>query len=410
MMAEGPWPKPYDEPKSAKISKLTKKHPDTLAGIGILPELERWGEDSDKIGVALGKRTQYHHFINRLRLNTHFLGAQMSRTMLQPTNAAQLSDYGVEYMSKLGKESFIKLKDNLIETQASVLAEMEASINTIATKLIEYYDIPVDRVEQAKVVAEYTTWTASLEIKNEAKIENVPPSLLALLGTIIDDAKKMLGERVVSIYLVGSAGRTDFDPGLSDVNIIVITKDHTQFFPRNPRTSLIMLSESDFMSETHKKDRFICWSDGILLMGKPFKFRSKDFPKPGTLLAMLLNRGIMEKMEALKAEISALKDPTPIVLREYSVQVCRMMLDFAFGAAMANKPYFTSSRNKRIEYIQQIFPKGSLTALLASVYKSGAFRQSDLIAVINTFLANNRENYQKMLEVEAEVMGDDSHK
>jgi len=81
-------------------------------------------------------------------------------------------------------------------------------------------------------------------------------------------------------------------------------------------------------------------------------------------------------------------------LRFNSLKAVKIMLDFIFGTAIANKPYYASSRTDRIQYIKEIFPQSlRQTLIFESVYYSGIFRQQDFPKVIDIFLENSRENY-----------------
>lgn len=191
----------------------------------------------------------------------------------------------------------------------------------------------------------------------------------------------------------------------SDINLyfIVDADTNTNLSKTNPLLTLVFLSKKQFLSDAHKKDRFICWSDGVLIHGEGYKMDKKDFPKPGTLLCLLLNRGFVEKLEKIRAEVTALKNPDKITLRQYSVKMVKIMLDFDFGVAMSNKPFYTASRKGKITYTKESWPNERRTNTFEQIYYKGIIRQADFPMVIDTFLENAKKNYQKLLEVEAEI-------
>lgn len=153
-----------------------------------------------------------------------------------------------------------------------------------------------------------------------------------------------------------------------------------------------------------KKLRFICHYDGLVLFGKKFEFDKDEFPKPGTLLALLLNRDAIEELEEIKEAVAKLDNPSKKIMRLYSLRAVRLMLDFGFGVAMANKPYYTSSRRERIQYVKEMFPSAQRqTRTFESIYYKGVIRQQDFSMVIDTFLVNAKRNYKKMLEIEREI-------
>jgi hypothetical protein len=46
------------------------------------------------------------------------------------------------------------------------------------------------------------------------------------IGRLIDELRQALGAKLTSVMLYGSAARGDFEPGTSDVNILVVVEDH----------------------------------------------------------------------------------------------------------------------------------------------------------------------------------------
>lgn len=76
-------------------------------------------------------------------------------------------------------------------------------------------------------------------------------------------------------------------------------------------------------------------------------------------------------------------------------------MDFGFGVAMANKPFYTSSRLEKIQYIKEMFPTDQRRTLTIEMgYKEGLIAHKDFPIIIDDFIANETKNYQKMLDVE----------
>lgn len=394
MAAEESQKRPYQEPKKVSPSGLISKHEELIDKIGIRDEITQWAEDSPTIGVILRKRTKHHHFASRLQLDSDFQNIKMSKLMLAPPTTAPLTEYGKQYMEKLGKDSYQKLKSDTMEKQETSIKVISNNLNAIAEKLIEHFDIPNTTEETAKISAEYMEFLGSLKIKNEASMVKITPDAKQMTDELLKTTEKM-GDQVLAAYIVGSSVRGEFISGSSDVNVYVITKDFTQIYDSEQPATLYILSEKDFLSEEHKKARFICWSDGVLVLGKPYKFKEKEFPKPGTKLCMLLNRGVIERLEEYREKVKALEEPTPTELRLYGLKVTKIMLDYAFGVAMSNKPYYSASRKKKIEHIKSAFTNAPITLTLEQIYYGALIRQEDIITLIDTFIANNRKNYEK---------------
>jgi hypothetical protein len=404
MIAEGPFTNAYKEPKEMKVGKFLKNKKSILEKIGIYDMLEKWKEDNDSIGVILRRRTQHHHFLSRLQLNNDFQNVQLSKVAMSPPFVSVLSDYGKQRITELGEQSIKKLKDDVVAKQTKAIQEIECILNDLAEKLIIYYEVPTEVDSLVKIVKEYSDFLASLGIHNEASADKIPIPLKAVIAETVNLVKERLGKNIVSIYLVGSCGRGEFAKGTSDINLYIITKNKGAFKVVQHPLSFILLSEDEFLSEQHKKDRFICWSDGLLLMGKEFKFQDTDFPKPGSLLCLLLNRRAMEELEALKDEVSILENPDVSVLRGYSIRMAKIMMDYDFGVSMSNKPFYAASRKKKIAYTKETFPLERRTLLLEQIYNGGVVKQEDFSILIDGFLENARKSFEKLLAIEKKIL------
>ncbi|HUD05440.1 MAG TPA: nucleotidyltransferase domain-containing protein [Candidatus Saccharimonadales bacterium] len=394
----------YRDLSGKQIQKFLEANQQKLTELDIYDLLAIWRKEDGPIGITLYRRTQHHHFRSRLQLNHDFQQLKMSRIMLDPIASGQLTEYGRQRMAEIGQTSFKKLKDDTVDKQRKTTSAIEANLNCIADKLVEGYKVPTNQLEQAKIGAAYTEHLGSLQVPaNEASKDKIPSEVKPLIDGILQLASD-LGDQVVSVYLVGSVGRGEFVAGVSDINFYVITKNQKPIaFDSEKPLTLMVLSEKDFLSQEHQKDRFVCWSDGVLLSGTEFTFSDKDFPKPGTLLTLLLNRDAIDRLEAMKTEITNLQSPSALQLRLYSIKLSRIILDYAFGVAMANKPSYTASRKKKISYAKEAFPNDRLILTMEQVYYKGIVKQADLAVIIDAFLKNNRKNYEKMLDIEKKV-------
>lgn len=394
----------YHDLSSKQIKKFLDVNQQKLTELGIYDLLAIWSKEDGAIGITLYRRTQHHHFRSRLKLNHDFQQLKTSHIMLAPNASSHLTEYGRQRMVEIGQTSFKKLKDGAVDKQRKTTSAIEANLNCIADKLVEGYKVPTDQLEHAKIGAAYTEHLGSLKVPvNEASKTKIRSELNPIINAILQLASE-LGDRFVSVYLVGSAGRGEFMAGVSDINFYVITKNHkTITFDSEKPVTLTVLNENDFLSQEHQKDRFICWSDGVLLAGKEFTFNEQDFPKPGTMLTLLLNRDVIDRLEAMKKEINNLQNPSDLQLRLNSIKLSRIILDYAFGVAMANKPFYTASRKKKISYAKEAFPSDQLILKMEQAYYKGIIKQTDFTIIINAFLKSNRKNYEKMLDIEKMV-------
>ena len=214
----------------------------------------------------------------------------------------------------------------------------------------------------------------------------------------------MIGDKLVSVYLVGSSGRGEFIPGTSDINIYVITNiDNCGSYSSDDVRPMnaIFLGKNEFLSEEHKKDRFICWSDGLLLHGEEIKFDKKELPKPGSILTLLLNRNFVEKLEKIKTDVAVLKKPNAKKLRPHCLKAVKIIMDWDFGVAMANKPFYTASRTGKLSYTKGAWPNERRTLTLEQLYMNNAtITQSDFPLLIDVFFENAKPNLRKLLDIE----------
>lgn len=406
---DGPRKRPYDEAKKVSVGPIRKKHGELLKQAGIDNLLDVWQENDQPIGVALRKRTQHHHFLSRLQLTENYQNLRMARTMLQPTTVEHLSDYGKKRMSELGEESLKKYKEDIVAKIQDLIVKIEVSLNAVAEKLIAHYKVPTDPAELAKIGVKYMDFLGSLEIKNETDVRKLQPEVKDQVVNTMSGMLRDMGDRVKSVYLVGSAARGEFIPGTSDLNMYIITDSYTRIFDENGLpVTLHVLSEKELYSDKHKKDRFILWSDGALMHGKKQEFSSKEFPKPGTMLTMLLNRGAIEKMETLQRQIGALENPDGVTLRLYSLRVARIMMDYVFGVAMSNKPFYSASRKKKIAHIKEAFPTDRQILIVEQVYYGGRIKHDDLKMLVEAGLNGMRRTFPQMEAIEAEILSDEN--
>jgi len=390
------------DPKKAKISKLLDNNGKLLKDIGIYDLLNEW--ENGGVKVSLSKRTQYHHYVSTLPLDADFQKVRMTRTFLSPISIGMVSEYGKKRLKEIAEESFANLKKNILEKQKSTLGTVERNIDGIAKKLITYYSVPTDDKEVAEIVNAYTKFLSYEDIDNEASTKKIDPSIKEVLDEFIKFNKELFGANLVSIYLVGSVGRGEFIKGSSDINIVHVLKDiptngSEEYKNFTAPFDFTFIDEEQLFEENHKKDRFIIWSDGVLLYGKELKINDKDFPKPGTLLTYLLNKDHIEKMQSLREEIESLENTISSTLRMYTLKLIKLVTNFDFGIAMANRPYYSSSREKRIAHINSVFPGEKRHKVFQELYESGYVSKENLLMVIDTVLPNEKVNIAKITNV-----------
>lgn len=397
-----------NEPEHIRLRSF-RQYESILKGVGVYNLLHEWDQESSTgISIALKKRLQHHHFVSNLQLNLDFQKIRMSKTMLSPTSIASLSEYGKTRMKQIGDESYAKWKSEIVRKHKDTLDLIENNVNQVAEKLISHFKIPIEPEKQAEVVNKYLEVQKRFDIENKTSTSKITPEIQEVIDEFVKFNKEFFKEKLISIYLTGSVPRGEFVPGSSDINLIIVVDFDTHgLLPDklNPIIDVHFFGEEEFLSEQNKKWRFVCWSDGLLVYGKQYKLDKKEFPKPGTLLTLLLNRGFIERLEKLKSQVAKLNNPGKQLMRSYSLKAVKIMLDFGFGVAMANKPLYTSSRREKIQYVKEMFPSAQRqTITFEAIYYKGIIKQQDFSMVIDTFLENARKNYKKLIDVEEEII------
>jgi len=394
----------YKDPDNTKVPNFLKRHGEQLKAIGIWSELEKWQqEDGGAIGVILSKRTHHHHKISGLRLNDLFQSIKISR--LFPDKKFNKNG---ESLKLLGIKAFEGWKDDAILKQKQSTLLIEKNLESITKNLIAHFKIPTNPEDVKKIGEAYNDFLSKFQIENRTSITKIDPDFEEVIQPLIKNTHESLGDQLVSIYLVGSVGRGDSMPGVSDVNIYVITREHSRESKLTYSVEVTVISEADFHSQRYLKERFICWSDGLLIFGKELKINKREFPKPGLWLSLLLNRGYRERLRKIETETASLVEPDPKILRDYSVAAAKIMLDFDFGVAMSNSPYYSPNRKERIEHTRQEAPELRRVLIFESLYNAGYLSQEDFPIVINAFLRSTLPSYEKLLEIEKSAIDEQS--
>lgn len=403
-----------EEVEKIKLSSFSQ-YKALLEKAEIYKLLEEWNQDSSSgISVVLRKRTQHHHFTSNLQLDSDFQNIKMSKIMLSPVSITQLSEYGKTRMKEIGEEAYTKWRGDVIKKQTETLGKIEENINSIAEQLINFYKIPTDPKAHAEIINKFTEIQKKFDIVNKTSVEKISPDLSELIKLFVSHIKQYFKDHLVSVYLVGSVPRGEYIPGSSDINFIVITDiDMKNPAPTRaePVLSVSFFSEKEFLSTEAKKYRFICYSDGVLITGKKMIFDRNEFPKPGAFLALLLNEGFIDELEQINNEVKELKKPAAKTLRTYSLKAVKIMLDFQFGVAMTNKPFYTASRQEKVQYLKEMFPTVQRQTLtFENIYLRGIIKQEDFPMVIDTFLGNAKKNYEKLKQIEKDISEEEEKK
>ena len=342
-----------------KVSKIT----------GLTELLQEWNQEGDRgIGVALRKRIQYHHFRNRLPLHEKYLDIKFARTLEQ--SKGLLTEEGVKMIEDRGKQGMADWHTDVIEKVESTIRLIEENIEGVSRVLAEGLDLPDIEKDAEKITQGYYEMNESLRIKNIAKGEIIPP-FLAIVREIVSAFREIQKDNLLSLYLVGSVTRGDAHLHHSDINLIaVIEKEDSSLFfeiqdfirriyrDSGITTTLDIVTKEDFFNDENAKLRFICKTDGLLLIGDDL-IRSEKTLKPGLRLAFLLNKDAENKFQSIKNYLAQNPKLPQQEISKIAKDLSKMHIRVMFAEVMSNKAIYERNIIKMADAIIEHHPKGA---------------------------------------------------
>ncbi len=397
-----------------RLSHLLGRKNEKLTAFGIKQLLQVWNQDSSSgIGVVLRKRVPYHHRVSSLRLKESFQRVKFAGLIQQSPFESFLSDEGKEELERLEKDSRERLKHDVLEKAKKTVQEIESNLDSISKALLTHMCLGVTEEKIKETLEAFTLMLKSLGIKNLASLGKVSRMLRVELDQATNRIETLFKDNLDALYLVGSLGRNEYVEGVSDINLYVVTVDAngSQHVNLDDKFNLLQFSKESFSSEEARKYRFICWADGVLIAGRDL-VGAEQFPKPGLDLALLLNGDFTDEVNEWEKWIRDNRDATATQICKKSRVVAKRMIDFMYGVVMANKPNFTSSRNERIERINEMFPGRNtrVVGLLSRIVQHGVGTLDDLRNMIEGFRQKASENLEKMKAAQLQVLREDMEK
>jgi predicted nucleotidyltransferase len=396
------------------LTDLLRRKERRLSEIGIIESLRQWDQQSAEggIAVALRRRTHHHHRISGLRYNKDVLNLGFIEIAKQSPFQDFLTDVGKERIRSMEEESSKRFIADAERKSQDTLLQIENNIDAISKSIVAYYKLPFILEDIKRILVDHTLVSTSFDLKNECTIDKLPELHKRKLDQFIAKVARNWSDFVDCVYLVGSLGRGEFEEGHSDVNVFVVFRDSAKhglmedilsLIPYGDELSLRVWSKKDFHAETNKKWRFIVFSDGLLLFGQDL-IGNEEFPKPGMLVALLLNDDMPKNLQ--EAEEWARSNPaaTPLQISAHSKQLAKRLIDFVYGVVIANKPEFTSSREERINSILEMYPQNKrMVDTLRRVSKYGVGDFESFHILIEGFRPKVERNLAKMQQVRASI-------
>jgi predicted nucleotidyltransferase len=205
-----------------------------------------------------------------------------------------------------------------------------------------------------------------------------------LLDAILQQAHQHFGDRLISVYVLGSVGRGQAQPGHSDLDLDLVladapstidkswrdqySQDLQQAHPRFCKIDLGLTPITALQAVQNQRLRFIFATDGLCYWGPDIR-PTTEIWEPGPQLAWMLNSHYRwarsETQRALTtptASEQADAQHIPDYVRWYAKQLLRLGL----GLAMHQQPVYTRQVAEMATLVTAVCPE--LAAQMASAW------------------------------------------
>lgn len=222
-----------------------------------------------------------------------------------------------------------------------------------------------------------------MPISNLSHIKKIKPACHPLLHQLQAAIQTRFGEDLVAFYLVGSVGRGEDIPFISDIDFDVVlnkdvtaedeawgqqlTKDYEQQYPDLDGIDLDMISFEGLNQPEMAILPFILKTDGLFLCGTDI---AQDFPdwEAGPALAQLLNRDYQSILADLRQDIvnpDETDQKNPNNIAECIKWISKKVLRLGLGIVMHKEPYYTQNVRLMAKKFGEVYPQHQVTIMTA---------------------------------------------
>ncbi|MGB3642792.1 MAG: nucleotidyltransferase domain-containing protein [Rivularia sp. (in: cyanobacteria)] len=198
-------------------------------------------------------------------------------------------------------------------------------------------------------------------IQNTSSLSKVKPEYQQLLNELKTKVQNRFHTDLIAYYLLGSIGRGDEKPNISDMDTEIIIKrtitdedkawlkkvqaEIESKYPTLERLDIDLIEEKEFHQPGIDQFKFILKTDSVLICGQDITASFKSF-SPGLELAQLLNDQYRDLLEEL---INYLPEPDeedqnhPEYIKDHVRWIAKKALRLSLGIIMVDEPYYTRS-------------------------------------------------------------------
>lgn len=207
-----------------------------------------------------------------------------------------------------------------------------------------------------------------------SSIELIRPLYRELLQQLIEMARERFGENLLAVWLMGSIGRGQEQPGISDLDLeLILRQAGTEAdeawadeladsllpsYPELVKLDLGLLPQTELLDPEALRLRFILRSDGLCLYGDNTLPTDDDW-MPGIALARLLNSRYRERLDEIRhcleepdADERANPQHVAECVRWYAKQALRLSL----GLAMCKAPVYARGIHEVAQLAAETLP------------------------------------------------------
>ena len=258
-------------------------------------------------------------------------------------------------------------------------------------------------------------------IENISSYDKIRPEYKQLIDRLLELAQSYFKNDFVAYYLLGSVGRGEDIPNVSDLDTEVIinrevTKKDIEWastivkqqqvnYKKLYRIDLGICSLNEIYDRNHEKLQFIFKTDGLLIYGKEITTNFSSKP-PGLELAKQLNNNYQNSLEVIRKDILEPNDDdkfnennTLECIRWISKKILRLSL----GIIMTNENFYTRNMEGIARKFAKIYPE--YDAYIFSAWQQYQNPTNDISEAIN-FL----DDMEKTIYVLADRVLAEKHK
>jgi hypothetical protein len=215
-------------------------------------------------------------------------------------------------------------------------------------------------------------------ITNQSSLTKVAPEYLELLHELQVRVINHFGAYFHAYYLLGSVGRGENIPGVSDMDTVIILRRapndedelwekaiQKEFEPKYPALSLLDVSciqDEELNEPNEERLRFIFKTDSVLICGEDITSSFSSYP-PGVKLAKLLNADYRKTLEDIRKDILEPDEEdqnNPKYVMECARWVSKKVLRLCLGIVMVDNGFYTRTMKIISEKFLDLYPNYKL--------------------------------------------------